>query len=198
VSITATIYNVGQVDAGTFTVRFLVDGTALPDQSVVTLGKGANIVREATWKAKAGSHTIKVVIDPAGSVSEAGKANNEASITLSVPKKSAPAAEFPWLMIAVVLIVVVVAVGAVVMLMRRKKPATVIQYQPPAAPPSPPMTQAPVSPPPPPPPTLSTQNPQMLQSSLQQMQSTSPSLQPPVQPVPPAQPQAPPPIPPPS
>jgi hypothetical protein len=156
VTITATIYNSGQVDAGTFTVRFLVDGTALPDLSVVTLGKGANIVREATWKAKAGPHAIKVVIDPAGSVSESAKANNEASINISVPKKSAPAAGFPWLVIAVVLVVVVAAAAAAVMLMRRKKPATVIQYQPPPMPPAPPSTPPvlpPQAPPPIPPPS---------------------------------------------
>jgi hypothetical protein len=165
VTITATIYNVGQLDAGTFTVRFLVDGTALPDQTVLTLGKGANIAREAKWKAKAGSHTVQVVIDPSGNISEPAKGNNEASINLSVPKKAAPGAEFPWLMIAVVLVVGVVAAAAAVMLMRRKKPVTVVQYQPPPTQPAfapPPQPQAPPAMPPwqpPMPPSLPPQAP---------------------------------------
>lgn len=180
VTITATIYNVGQVDVGAFTVRFLVDGTALPDQSVVTLGKGSNIVREATWKATAGSHTIKVVIDPANSVNEAGKANNEASVNLSVAKKPAPAAEFPWMLIGVILVlVVVVAVLAAVMLMRRKKPVTVMPYQSPPA-------YAPVQAPPPYP--SSPQAPP--QTPMQPQQNPPP---PPFSP-----PQQPPPVPPPS
>ena len=143
VTITATVFNTGQADTGAFTVRFLVDGKTILDDSVLTLAKGANIVREAKWKATGGLHTIKVVIDPANIVNETGKANNEASLNLSVAKKPAPAAEFPWVIIAVVLVAVVAAAAAAVMLMRRKKPVEVIQYQPTPA-------QAPPQFPPPP------------------------------------------------
>jgi hypothetical protein len=194
VTFKVTIRNIGQADVLAFRWRYLIDTVASSDQVGNNLPKGSSFAGEAKWKAKTGSHTFRIVLDPDNNITEASEANNEASINLSVPKKSAPAAEFPWLMIAVVLVVVVVAAAAAVMLLRPKKPVTVVQYQPPPSPPSPPMTQAPAPPPPPPP----TQNPQMLQTSLQQLQSTRPSPQePPVQPVPPAQPQAPPPIPPP-
>jgi len=176
VAITATVYNTGQVGAGTFTVRFLVDGKTILDDSVLTLAINASIVRETSWKATAGPHTIKVVIDPAGGVAEGVKANNEATINISVPKKSAPAAEFPWLMIAAIIVLVVVAAAAAVMLMRRKKPVTVIQYQPP--------------------PAQETYKPPSRLSAPPAMPPSQPQTPPPMPPQQP--PQAPPPIPPPS
>ena len=178
VTISVTVHNSGNLDAGAFAVRFFVDNDTLPDQTVVLLAKGGSTVVEAKWKATGGSHTATVRVNPGGSLQESSMANNEAAIALKVAKKAAPAAGFPWLIIAVALIVVVVAAAAAVMLMRRKKPVTVIQYQPPPG-------QAPAQYPPP-------QNPP-------QPPYGPPQQPPPDPPAPPYfPPQQPPPIPPPT
>jgi PKD repeat protein len=172
VTLSAVIYNTGDTDAKSFNVRFLVDGKNVGDKTVTALAKGATIVREVTWTAKAGSHTLKVVIDPTTMIPELDETNNMASVNLSVA--GAAAGSDQWLMIAILVIVIImVAAVAAILMMRQKKPATVIPYQPPAAyapitphqplappaavpspPPQPPAVPAPAQQPPPvPPPT---------------------------------------------
>jgi PKD repeat protein len=159
VTISATVHNIGDLDAGAFAVRFFVDGTALPDQNVVLLAKGGSTVVQAKWKATSGSHAIVVRLNPGGSLQESSTANNEVSKTVNVEKKAA-AAEFPWLLVTAVVIVLVVVLLLAAVMMTRKKPTVVIPYQPPPAqapvavqapPPASPPAQVPQGPPSPPP-----------------------------------------------
>jgi len=174
VTLSATIYNTGAVDAKSFVVRFLVDGKIVADKTVTALAKGATIVREATWTAKAGSHTLNVVIDSTTMIPEQDETNNQASASLSVAKAEAGN---QWLMIAILAVVIIAVVAlAAILMMRRKKPTTVIPYQPPPA--YAPVPQAPAAPPPQPP--------------APQPPAPVPAQQPPAA-QPPAQPAAPPP-----
>ena len=131
VTLSVTVHNTGTADAGAFTVRFFVDGTALPDQDVVLLSKGGSKVVEAKWKAKSGSHNISVEVNPGGGLPEKSISNNDSSVKLSVSKSESGGASM--LLIGVVVLIIIVAVVALaVMMMRRRKPTTVIPYQPPA------------------------------------------------------------------
>jgi hypothetical protein len=144
VALTATVYNTGQADASTFVIRFLVDGAVVGEKTVTSLGKEADITREASWKAKEGIHTLNVVIDPDNHMGELNESNNEAGVTLSVAK--AEAGGTSMLLIGIVVLIVIVVVVALAVVMMRRKPTTVIQYQPPAQAPPPTATQ-PSSPP---------------------------------------------------
>ena len=147
VTISVTVHNSGNLDAGAFAVRFFVDSTALPDQNVVLLAKGGSTVVQAKWKATSGSHAISVKVNPGGGLQEGSMANNEAAKTVKVEKKQT-AAEFPWLLVAVAIIVVAI-VAVLAMVMMRPKPTVVLPYQPPQAPAAqapPPPTQTPMPP----------------------------------------------------
>ena len=177
-TISVTVHNTGTADAGIFAVRFLVDGTALPDQNVALLAKGGSTVVEAKWKATSGSHNISVQVNPGGGLPESSSSNNDASVQLSVAKPEAGGASggAPMLLIGiVVLIIIVVVVLLAVMMMRRKKPTTVVQYQPPAQ-----QAQAASQPPSPPGPNFAPAAPQ----AQQQVPSPPPPVQgPPVPPM---------------
>jgi hypothetical protein len=144
VTLSVTVHNTGTADAGAFTVRFFVDGTALPDQDVVILAKGGSKVVEAKWKAKSGSHNISVQVNPGGGLSESSVSNNVASVKLSVAKAEAGGASM--LLIGVVILIIIIVVVALAVMMMRRKPTTVIPYQPPAQAP-PPLATQPYSPP---------------------------------------------------
>ena len=151
VTLIATVHNTGQADASTFVVRFLVDGAVVGEQTVTTLGKGANITRESSWKAREGTHSLSVVIDPDNHIGELNESNNGAGVALSVAKAEAGGMSMVLVGIVVVMIIVV-AVLLAAMMMRRRRPTTVIQYQAPAR-------QAPAAPQASPPPVQGPQGP---------------------------------------
>jgi hypothetical protein len=181
VTLSATIYNTGDTDAKSFVVQFLVDGAIIGDQTVTLLAKGGNIVREVSWTAKAGSHTLKVVIDSSSMIPELDETNNMASVSLSVADAAVGSNQLLVLAIAVVVIIVLAALAAILM-MRRKKPATVMPYQPPPAYApmhSPPPQPAPAAPPPQPPTTQPPAPPATAPAPAQQPPSQQPPSIPP-------------------
>jgi uncharacterized repeat protein (TIGR01451 family) len=86
ITFTTTVSNVGGIDAMSVVVRFVLDGVQLgPDRVLSTLASDATVtVSSAAWKATRGSHTVRAVVDPAGSISEPEEANNTASTSFSV------------------------------------------------------------------------------------------------------------------
>lgn len=171
VTLSVTLFNAGTADSGQFAVRFIVDDIALPDEKVAFLAKGGSIVRETRWKATAGPHTIRVLLDPFNVVDEAEKGNNEANRTFTVAQRGPQAAaQLPWALIGIVLAIAVIAALAAVIAMRSKTPsarmqgqpganatarppaASVAPPQPPAQPPARPPLQPPMEPPAVPPP----------------------------------------------
>jgi hypothetical protein len=193
VTISATIYNTEATEAKAFSVSFLVDGKKVGDKTVTLLAKGT-IVREVSWKAKAGNHTLTVAIDPDNHIGELSDLNNGASVSLSVAKAEAVSSQLLMIAMIAVIIIVVLALAAVLM-MRRKKPTVVIPYQPPPAytpvPPQAPPPQPPAAPMAPPPQPPAAQPP-----APPAVPPPQPPAAPPATPV--QQPQAPPPIPPPT
>ena len=150
VTLSAVIYNTGDIDSKTFSVLFFMDDKNVGNKTVTALAKGATVVREVTWKATAGSHKLTVVIDTGDGVDEMNETNNAAIVSLSVAKAEAGN---QWLMIAIAVVILIVVVAlAAVLLMRRKKPTTVIPYQPPPA-------YAPATAPPQPPAQVPAQQP---------------------------------------
>jgi len=212
VTVSVRIYNIGQSDAGQFKVRFLVDGKALGDQTVLMLGKAANIERQAAWKAQQGAHEIRVLADPVLLINESDESNNEAAVTVNIAsaKPTEKGMDPVWLVLIVV-VIVVAAVGAAMLLRRKRVPGAAARAPPsgpaqpissgqslfPPAPPPPPDSSPPAPPPPTPPPPPPSQAP-----SLPQPQAPTPPPPPPPPPTaqsqPSPQPQTPTPPPPPT
>jgi hypothetical protein len=87
VTITATIRNVGGVDASNVAVRFEDNGTPIaPDQTITRIPAGSSRTASVVWNTKhlKGEHTLTVTADPANSIDETNEGNNSASRTVLV------------------------------------------------------------------------------------------------------------------
>ena len=88
VTFSAVATNTGNAEASAVVVRFLVDGERLgADQTIASLAANASLnVASAVWSARhqGGSHTVQVVLDPAGAIAEASESNNSATATFVV------------------------------------------------------------------------------------------------------------------
>lgn len=78
VNLTAVVHNSGNLGAGPFTVRFLLDGALLGDRSVAGLAAGSSsAITSHAWTATQGSHTVRSIADAGGAVNESNEGNNE-------------------------------------------------------------------------------------------------------------------------
>lgn len=131
VTISARILNLGLSGTGPFKVRFLLDCSTLEDQDVGGLAQNASVSVNISWRARAGTHALKVTTDFDNRVNESREDNNEAETGFKVASSSAKEVEFPWWLLVAVLVLAGAAVAAVLYMKRRGRPATVIQYKPP-------------------------------------------------------------------
>lgn len=76
VTLSATVENRGNQDAGEFGVEFVVDGSAVGTPTVDGLAVEDSTTVEATWTAEAGTQTITVEADASDAVEEANEDNN--------------------------------------------------------------------------------------------------------------------------
>ena len=86
VTLTATVKNQGQANAGASKTEFLLDGkTVLGTVNTAALAPGATVQVSANWtKVKKGQHTIKATADRNNAVAESDENNNATSITVTV------------------------------------------------------------------------------------------------------------------
>jgi ice-binding like protein/CARDB protein len=117
VTFAATVQNVGNADAGAFTVHFLLDGVvSLGDREVAGLAADASItVTSDAWSALEGGHTITVTADALGQVAEGNEDNNARSEGFSV-RIAIPF--FPSLAVAV--LASFALIGGLLLLRRRR------------------------------------------------------------------------------
>jgi len=83
VTIFVDIVNQGTVAASNVPVQIFMDGQPFANKQV-SLGPGATSEISFTWTAIAGSHVVRVLIDPYNEVNELTEANNIATYTLNV------------------------------------------------------------------------------------------------------------------
>ena len=87
VTFTATVRNVGGMEAAASTTRFSLDGaTVLQNVSTAGLDAGESVDVTAAWNPRdqAGDHTLTVSADSAGVVAESDEGNNSADFTFTV------------------------------------------------------------------------------------------------------------------
>jgi hypothetical protein len=114
--------NLGYYSASRGSVSFVLDGREVDRQDVPLLKGGlSETVYSKDWKAKAGRHSLRVVLDPDGNISESDLGNNVMAINFTVER--APVVEFrdwtaPLLQISLITgVMVLVLVGS----FRRRK-----------------------------------------------------------------------------
>lgn len=93
VVLTAEVRNEGTAHSGATTLRFHVDGQALPDEAQVPpLAPGASVrLAGGPWTAVAGDHDLLARVDPADAVAESDEADNAAGRGVRVqPRASGP------------------------------------------------------------------------------------------------------------
>ena len=91
VNVSVTVSNIGDADAGAFSVAFYLNDTKVDEKTVDSLAAGESKELTFSWTPEAvGTYILKAVADPEGVVKESNEDNNMASTTVTVK-----AAE-PW------------------------------------------------------------------------------------------------------
>ena len=84
VTFTVTIKNQGSGDALSSYVYYYIDGSKVGYDSVSSIPAGGSTTETFTWKATAGSHSVKAVADADYKVAESDESNNEKTVSLSI------------------------------------------------------------------------------------------------------------------
>ncbi|MBI2980540.1 MAG: hypothetical protein HYY41_06960 [Chloroflexi bacterium] len=88
ITFVVTVKNQGNVKADSFYIIYYIDGVNVAAVPVDLLDSGATDNKTATWIAEAGSHVIKVAVDPHEKVIESNEQNNEKSATFLVTRRN--------------------------------------------------------------------------------------------------------------
>ena len=81
VTFTVTIKNQGSGGALSSYVYYYIDGSKVDSDSVSSIPAGDTTTETFSWKAKAGSHSVKAVADAGNTVSESNEGNNDKTVT---------------------------------------------------------------------------------------------------------------------
>jgi len=114
--ITATVYNMGEVDANNVTAKFYADGTYLASR-MFNLTAGSSVKLFYNWTFEdigSGRHVITVVVDDANRLVEFSDGNNVYSLTIYIQGEGNP--------LGAILVVGVIVVSVFVGLMWLQKP----------------------------------------------------------------------------
>ncbi len=114
--ITATVYNMGEVDALNVTAKFYADGTYLASRVFnVTAGSSTKISYNWSFESiRSGEHVITIVVDDANKLVEFSNGNNVYSLTIYVADTGNP--------LGAVLAIGVIVISVFVGLMWLQKP----------------------------------------------------------------------------
>lgn len=97
VAFTVAVRNRGDSPAGNSRLSYFIDDNILTSDWITGINPGATILKTFTWKAQAGSHIIKAVIDYDNSVTEIDENNNDRTFALSVLAPDLIVASISWL-----------------------------------------------------------------------------------------------------
>jgi hypothetical protein len=114
--------NLGYYSGRDGSVSFVLDGREMDRQEIPLLKGGlTETVYSKDWNAKAGRHSLRVVLDPDGNISESDRSNNGMAINFTVEK--APAADFRDRASTCMQLVLIIGVMALVVVgrFRRRK-----------------------------------------------------------------------------
>lgn len=128
------VENLGYYAASGGYMVFQLDGREVDRQRLPWLGGGnGGTIYSTPWIATAGRHTLRVLLDPDGNITESNRSNNERAIDFSVGPATTPSlADRAWPYLQVVL--VIAAMGLVVAAsLRRRKGGPEASSAPPAA-----------------------------------------------------------------
>ena len=104
-----TVTNLGNGSATNVLVLMKVDGTEIASPSINYIGPGESRLVVGQWIATGGDHTFTVIVDPNGIINESSEADNQASVSFSLP---ADPVSFPWEWILLAVALVVLGLGA--------------------------------------------------------------------------------------
>lgn len=118
VQLTALIANLGEGDARSVTVSFIVDGNAVGTVQLDLIKAGANQTAKYTWKATAGKHSVSAKAETQGADPAAGPSRQ---ITVEGAKAPTGGADLTVPILAGVVVAAAAAGGAGLLLWRRKR-----------------------------------------------------------------------------
>jgi subtilase family serine protease len=92
----AVILNRGDGPAGPFSIAYYIDENPLNSAYVDHLSAGAATTNTLVWKAKAGAHIIRAVVDCDNSITETNEDNNDKTFAFSVLAPDLVVEEISW------------------------------------------------------------------------------------------------------
>jgi subtilase family serine protease len=96
VTFTVSIKNQGSVQVNPFHVVYYIDDTSQPSAYMSEISSGATATTTFTWKAQAGSHTFKAVVDSNNIITESDETNNEKAVALSISAPDLVIQDITW------------------------------------------------------------------------------------------------------
>jgi uncharacterized repeat protein (TIGR01451 family) len=98
VTFSATLTNQGEGKSVDSTISYYVDGEQVASQDLPEIDVGGDYTAEFTWKAEAGVHNIRIVVDEANRVTESDETNNSRQIAFATLTPDLYIDDFGWLM----------------------------------------------------------------------------------------------------
>ena len=83
VTFTATVKNQGNSTASNFYVDYYIDDDHINSSTISSIDPGSTITKTFFWTAQPGSHTVKVIADSSGKITESNETNNEKTYLFS-------------------------------------------------------------------------------------------------------------------
>jgi len=99
VRISAVMRNIGEAEATDVKVAFEVDGREISRTEIrsLSVGSSQSVEMPETWKAVAGEHVIRVVVDPENRIEEINEGNNDLTKKITIfPRERSPVACFTF------------------------------------------------------------------------------------------------------
>jgi subtilase family serine protease len=93
---TVVIGNLGDGRASASTLACYVDDALVGEQEVQAMAAGARMTGTFSWRARPGSHELKVIADAANAMLEVDEANNEKAVTFTAPAPDLVIKEVTW------------------------------------------------------------------------------------------------------
>jgi len=83
VTFTVTVKNQGNGTASNFYVAYYIDDDHINSSTISSIDPGSTVTKTFSWTAQPGSHTVKVIADSSGKVTESNETNNEKTYLFS-------------------------------------------------------------------------------------------------------------------
>lgn len=130
--ISVQVENAGNADAYNVQVRLSIDGTNVGLKNISVIKAGESQTKTFSWTGTAGTHTIRVEVDPANLIQESNETNNVAEQKIDLSAANSALTQAVMIICVSILVITVVIVIIIIYVMSKRSrtpPRPQYQYQ---------------------------------------------------------------------